>query len=179
MNGTSRPYAMLAEFESSAEVLHAAVKVRDAGHRKWDVYTPFPVHGMDEAMGLKNSIVGYYTFFGGVFGFTAGMLMIFYMNNWDYPIVVGGKPLFSPLFAMPVSYEMTILLAAFGTFFGMWFINRLPRWHHPLLKNKRFALVTHDRFYIAVECDDPRYSESETRKLLEGAGSKHIEIVEE
>jgi hypothetical protein len=179
MSATTRPYGMVAEFENSADVLHAAMKVRDAGFRRWDVHTPFPIHGMDDAMGLANSRVGWFTFCGGVIGITAGMLMIWYMNMWDYPLVVGGKPLFSPLFAFPVSYEMTILLASFGTLFGMLFLNRLPRLYHPLLKNKNFAKATDDRYFIVIETSDPKYSPTETRKLLEAAGSKHIEIVED
>jgi hypothetical protein len=105
------------------------------------------------------------------------MIMIWWMNAFDYPIVVGGKPMFSPYSAFPPSYELTILFGAFGSLFGMLFLNRLPRLHHPLLKNKRFSLVTHDRFFIAIECADPNYSENETRALLQQAGSPHIEVV--
>jgi hypothetical protein len=174
-----KTYGFIAEFETPAEAMHAAEKVRDAGYTSWDVHTPYPVHGMDAAMGLRSSKVGWFTFLGGVTGLSAGMLMIWWMNGFDYRLVVGGKPLFSPLFAFPVSYEMTILLASFGTLFGMLFLNRLPRLHHPLLKNLRFRHVTHDRFYIVVETGDPKFSEVETRKLLEAAGSKHIEAVED
>lgn len=173
------PYGMIAEFRTAADILHAAEKVRDAGYRRWDVYTPFPVHGMDRAMGLRNSKVGWFAFLGGVTGYTTGMLMIWFMNALDYPIVVGGKPMFSPFYAFPPSYELTILFGAFGSLFGMLFLNRLPRLHHPLLKNRRFGLVTHDRFFLVVECADPKYSEAQTRELLEHAGSKHIEVVEE
>lgn len=175
----SQPYGLIAEFETAADVTHAAMMVRDAGFRRWDVHTPFPIHGMDDAMGLRNSKVGWFTFLGGATGFTTGMLMIWWMNKWDYPIIVGGKPLFSPLYAFPVSYELTILLASFGSLFGMLFLNRLPRLYHPLLKNRRFASATHDRFYVVIECGDPKYSPAETRQLLESAGSKHIELVED
>src|SRR3954471_7938431 len=175
----SRPYAIMAEFENPASTLHAAEKVRDQGFRNWDVFSPFPVHGMDHAMGLKNSKVGWFTFIGGVTGYATGMLMIWWMNAVDYPLVIGGKPMFSPHSTFPPSYELTILFGAFGSLFGMLFLNKLPRLHHPLLKNKRFSLVTHDRFFVVVECEDPQYSEVETRKLLEGAGSTHIEVVEE
>jgi hypothetical protein len=176
---SGKPYGIVAEFETTADALHAAEKVRDAGFRRWDVYTPFPVHGMDKAMGLRNSKVGWFAFLGGVTGYTCGMLMIWWMNASDYPLVVGGKPMFSPFGAFPPSYELTILLGAFGSLFGMLFLNRLPRLYHPLLKNQRFALATHDRFFVVIETGDPKYSETETRKLLETAGSKHIEVVEE
>ena len=180
MNGEGQPiYGIIAEFDTPADAMHAAEQVRDSGFRKWDVYTPYPVHGMDKAMGLKNSKVGWFAFLGGVTGYSSGMLMIWFMNAIDYPILIGGKPMFSPFGAFPPSYELTILLGAFGSLFGMLFLNRLPRLHHPLLKHKRFNLVTHDKFFIVIETADPKYSETETRKLLEAAGSKRIEMVED
>lgn len=175
----AKSYAIMAEFETPAAILHAAQKVNDAGFRNWDVFTPFPVHGMDRAMGLKNSKVGWFSFIGGCTGYTTGMLIIWYMNAVNYKIVIGGKPMFSPFSAFPPSYELTILFGAFGALLGMLFLNRLPRLHHPLLKNRRFALATHDRFYVVIETNDARFSEYETRRLLESLGSRHIEWVEE
>jgi hypothetical protein len=176
---TSRPYGLIAEFDTPADAMHAAERVRDAGFSKWDVFTPFPVHGMDKAMGMRPSMVGWFSFLGGVSGYTLGMVMIWWMNAYDYPILIGGKPMFSPFGAFPPSYELTILLGSFGAIFGMLFMNRLPKLHHPLLKHGRFALATHDKFFIVIETADPKYSETETRKLLEGAGSKLIQVVEE
>jgi ActD protein len=176
MTGTVK-YGLLAEFDTTADTLHAAAIVRDAGYRRWDVFTPFPVHGLDEAMGLPNSKVGWFTFFGGLTGFTCGMLMIWYMNAYDYPIVVGGKPLFSPIFSFPVAYELTILLGSFGSLLGMLFLNRLPRLYHPLFRSTRFTQVTHDKFFIVIEAADPKFSDIDTRRLLESAGAKHIEEV--
>jgi hypothetical protein len=175
----AKPYGIVAEFDTPAATLHAAEKVRDAGFKRWDVYTPFPVHGMDAAMGMGNSPVGWFTFIAGATGFFGGLLMIWYMNSLDYGIPIGGKPMFSPIYAFPVAYECTILLGAFGSLGGMLILNRLPRLYHPLLKYGRFSKVTHDKFFVVIECDDPKYAEGETRKLLEGAGSKHIEVVEE
>jgi Protein of unknown function (DUF3341) len=173
------PFAIMAEFETPAAILHAAEKVRETGYRQWDVFTPFPIHGMDRAMGLKNSQVGWFSFIGGCTGYLTGMLMIWFMNAYDYRIVIGGKPMFSPFSAFPPSYELTILFGSFGALLGMLFLNRLPRLHHPLLKNRRFALATHDRFFVVIESTDPKFSENETRRLLESMGSKHIELVEE
>lgn len=177
MAETTVKYGLMAQFDTTADALHAAAMVRDAGYRRWDVFTPFPVHGMDEAMGLPSSRVGWFTFIGGATGFTLGMLMIWWMNAYDYPIVVGGKPLFSPIYSFPVAYELTILLGAFGSLFGMLILNRLPRLYHPLFKTARFALVTHDKFFVVVEATDPRFSDTETRQLLERAGARHIEEV--
>ena len=173
------PFGIIAEFENPADVMHAAEKVRDAGFRHWDVFTPYPIHGLDQAMGLKNSKVGYFSFTGGVLGYTTGMLMIWFLNAVDYPLIVGGKPMFSPFGAFPPSYELTILFGSFGALLGMLFLNKLPRLHHPLLKHRRFALATHDRYFVVIETNEPKYSDVETRKLLEDAGSRHIEMVEE
>jgi len=179
MSANANAYGLLAEFDNTTDVLHAAERVHRAGFRKWDVFTPFPVHGLDKAMGVKNSKVGWFSFLGGVTGYTTGMLMIWWMNAIDYPILIGGKPMFSPFAAFPPSFELTILFGAFGALFGMLFLNRLPRLNHPLLKHRRFAQVTHDKFFVVIETADPKYSETETRKLLESAGSKRIEMVED
>ncbi len=179
MTQASKPYGIIAQFDKPAEAMHAAEKVRDAGFSKWDVFTPFPVHGMDKAMGMKSSKVGWFSFLGGVTGYTTGMVMIWWMNAYDYPILIGGKPMFSPFGAFPPSYELTILLGSFGAIFGMLFLNRLPRLHHPLLKHRQFAQATHDKFFIVIETADPKYSDTETRKLLESSGSKLIQMVEE
>jgi hypothetical protein len=180
MDSNAAPiYGLIAEFDTAAGIMHAAEAVRDAGYRRWDVFTPFPVHGMDRAMGLKNSKVGWFAFLGGVTGYACGMLMIWWMNAYNYPILVGGKPLFSPYGAFPPSYELTILFGSFGAVFGMLFLNRLPRLHHPLLKHKRFGLVTHDRFFLVVETTDPKYTSGNTRNLLEGLHPLSIEEVRE
>ncbi len=172
-------YGLIAEFDTAAGIMHAAEKVRDAGYRRWDAFTPFPVHGMDRAMGLKNSKVGWFSFLGGVTGYACGMLMIWWMNAYNYPIIVGGKPMFSPYGAFPPSYELTILFGSFGAVLGMLFLNRLPRLHHPLLKHKRFALVTHDRFFLVIETTDPKFSSSDTRNLLQSLHPVTLEEVKE
>ncbi|HOW67061.1 MAG TPA: DUF3341 domain-containing protein [Candidatus Paceibacterota bacterium] len=179
MSAPAAIYGVLAEFQTPAAVKTAAEQFRDAGYTHWDVFTPCPIHGMDDAMGLRPSRVGWFAFLGGCAGFTCGMLMIWFMNAFDFPIPVGGKPLFSPLFALPISYELTILFGAFGSIIGMLLLNRLPRWHHPLLKHPRFRQATHDRFFIVVETRDPRYADPLTRRILESSGSTHIELVEE
>lgn len=179
MNSESKIHGIMAEFETAADIKHAAAVVRDAGYRNWDVYTPFPIHGLDDAMGLRKSPVGWFTFIGGVTGFTTGMCMIWFMNAFDYPLIIGGKPLFSPVYAFPVSYELTILFGAFGSILGMLLLNRLPRWHHPLLKTERFKRATHDRFFIVIESADPKFSHTDTQQLLDQAGGKNIESVED
>lgn len=159
--------------------MHAAEKVRDAGFRNWDVYSPLPVHGMDDAMGLPRSKVPYFTLLGGVTGFLSGMLMAWYMGSFDYPLIVGGKPFFSPIFPFPVAYETTILLAAFGTIGGMFIMNLLPRHNHPIMNYSGFERITDDRLCIAIENCDPKFERDQTRSFLEEIGGIEITAVYE
>ena len=140
-------------------LMHAAEKVRDAGFRKWDVFTPFPVHGMDKAMGIKNSKVGWFSFIGGVHRLHQRHVDDLVDERGGLSRSSSAANRCSARFgAFPPSYELTILLGSFGALLGMLFLNRLPRLHHPLLKNRRFALATHDRFFLVIETSDPKYS---------------------
>ena len=172
-------YGMSAEFDSAAAVLQAAEKVRDAGYRRWDVFSPFPVHGLDKVMGLGNSKVGWFAFLFGGGTFIGTMLMIWYMNDFDYPIVIGGKPMFSPPMSVVPSYILLVLMAGLGTFIGMIALNELPRHHHPLFAKKRFELVSRDKFFLVIGSNDPKFSDTATRKLLEDIGGGRIDMVED
>ena len=171
-------YGLIATFETAADVYHAAEQVRDAGYKNWDVIAPCPVHGMDKAMGLKRSIVPRISLVGGIIGFTTGMLMIWWTNAIDYPLTVGGKPLFSPMYAFPVSYELTILFTAFATIIGMFLVNGLPMHYHPVLKSPKIKRALDDQFLIVIETRDPRFNLANTRALLEKAGGKEISELE-
>ena len=129
-------------------------------------------------MGLRRSRVQRFTLLGGIAGFTTGMLMIWFMNEFDYPLIVGGKPLFSPMFAFPVSYELTILLAAFGTLGGMFYFNRLPMHYHPVMKAATWPRAMQDRFFIVIEAADPQFDARRTRDFLAAIGGKEIAALE-
>jgi Alternative complex III, ActD subunit len=171
-------FGYIARFDSPSAVMHAAEQVRDAGFTKWDVITPFPIHGLDAAMGIKRSRVPRFSLAGGVTGFTCGMLGIWAMNAWNYPLVVGGKPYFSPMFAFPVSYELTILLTAFATIIGMFLVNRLPMHYHPVLKFDHVHRATDDAFFVVLEAMDPRFTQEGARRLLQAAGATEISDLE-
>src|SRR3954465_15869383 len=171
-------YGLIATFNTASEVYHAAQKVRDAGYRNWDCITPCPVHGLDSAMGLKRSIVPRISLAGGITGFTTGMTMIWWTGQWDYPLIVGGKPFFSPMFAFPVSYELTILFTAFAPIIGMFIVNGLPMHYHPVLKYDQIRRGMDDTFFIVIEARDPRFNLANTRALLEQAGGKDIKELE-
>lgn len=176
---STKTYGLIAEFETPAAILAAAEKVRDAGYHRWDVFTPFPIHGLDKVMGLKNSLVGWFALAFGGGAFVATMGLIWYCNAFDYPLIVGGKPMFSPPMSFVPSYIMMILGGAVGAFVGMIALNQLPRWHHPLFGKKRFELVSRDKFFLVIGSNDPKFSETETRKLLEQSGGVQIELVED
>ena len=179
MDANGKFFGLAAEFDSPAAILRAAEKVRDAGYHRWDAFTPFPIHGMDKAMGLTNSLVGWFALVFGGGAFVGCMAMIWYMNDYDYPVLVGGKPMFSAAAAFVPSYILLVLAAAIGAFVGMIAMNELPRLHHPLLKKRRFALATRDKFFLVIGASDPKFSKTGTRKLLEEAGGAHIELVED
>jgi len=174
----AQSYGLIATFDRTPDLYHAAEKVRDAGYRYWDCITPFPVHGLDKAMGLKRSIVPRISLCGGLTGFTTGMSMIWWTGAVDYPLIVGGKPYFSPMFAFPVSYELTILFAAFATIIGMFVVNGLPMHYHPVLKYDQIRRGMDDQFFIVIEARDPRFNFANTKALLEQAGGKNISELE-
>lgn len=171
-------YGVMAEFKTVLGVCNAAKKIRDKGYHNWDVLTPFPIHGLDEAMGLKRSKVPFFTFIGGLSGLLLGLLIVWYMNAFDYPLIVGGKPFFSPVFPVPIYYELTILLGAFGTFFGMFITNRLPKHYHPVFNHKKFSKITDDRFWIVIEKKEPKFDMKKTRGFLEKLGGFNITPLE-
>lgn len=171
-------YGLMAEFDSPAAILGAAEKVRVAGYRRWDVFTPFPIHGLDKVAGFKNSLVGWFALLFGGGAFVATLGLIWFSNAFDYPLIVGGKPMFSPPMSFVPSYIMMVLGAAVGAFVGMLALNGLPRLHHPLLQKARFALASRDKFFLVIGANDPKFSETETRRLLESLGGTHIELVE-
>jgi hypothetical protein len=171
------PALLLAEFDSSGACLHAAEKLRDAGYTQFDTHSPFPIHGMDAAMGLKDSKLGLLVFPMGLTGTCLAFLMMWWMNGVDYAIIVGGKPPYSLPSQVPIMFEVTILLSAFAAVFGMFHLNRLPRHHHPIFNSERFKSFSDDKFFVSVESTDPKWSVDRTKKLLESAHAKHIELV--
>ncbi len=174
-----RPALLLAQFDTTADVLHAAEKVRDAGYTQWDTHSPFPIHGMDKAMGLKDSFLGLLVFVGGLTGVTTAVVMIWWMNGVDYPIIIGGKPPFSLPSSVPIMFELMVLFSALTTVFGMFGINKLPRHHHPIFESDRFRAATNDKFFISVEADDPKFDPERTRAFLNELHPVGIELLEE
>lgn len=182
-------YGMMAEFETPYDVLHAAEKVREAGYRWWDCHTPFPVHGLDKAMGISPTILPIIVFGGGLTGAILGLVLQIFTNSTNFTIwaavwvtgydfLISGKPYLSIPAFIPVTFELTILLAASAAVFGMLLLNGLPRWYHPVFKSERFARATDDRFFIVIEARDPKFSRSRTEQFLSSLNPSHIETLE-
>lgn len=174
---TLKTYAIIGQFDTTSDLIHGAEKVRDAGFRHWDVHTPFPVHGMDKAMGLRRSPVGYIAGISGFIGGAFALWLQWYTSAVDYPVVIAGKPFFSYQAFVPVTFGLTILFAAIGAVVGMLMLNRLPQPFHGLFYSERFSKFSDDGLFISIESTDPKFNETELQRLLQNAGAMHIELV--
>jgi hypothetical protein len=172
-------YGLLAEFESAEQLLRAAERVRDAGYRRWDCYSPYPVHGLDRAMGLRDTRLPWVVLVAAVSGTTTAILLQWWTNAVDYPLLISGKPLFSLPANIPIAFELTVLFSALAAFVSLFLFNRLPQFYHPTFRSRRFKRVTTDRFFLTIEAADPSFDERRTAELLREAGSVHIETLEE
>ncbi|HEY3806271.1 MAG TPA: quinol:electron acceptor oxidoreductase subunit ActD [Kofleriaceae bacterium] len=170
-------YGILAQYDTPGELVEAARKVKDAGYSEFDCYSPFPVHGIDPAMGIKRTILPLVIFCGGFAGASGGLLLQWYCNAYQWGWNISGKPVWSIPANIPVAYECGILIAVLTSFFGVWAFNKLPQVWHPLFRSDRFARVTDDGFFIGIEAADKRFDAEKTKALLEGAGAIAIENV--
>lgn len=167
MSGPPPVYGYLAEFDSADGLLAAAKATRAEGYAKVEAYSPFPVHGVSEALGFHEAKVPWIIFIAGVTGALAGIGLQWYTASVDYPMNVGGRPNFAWPQFIPVTFECTVLFAAFGAVVGMLALNGLPRPNHPIFNGKRFEYASQDRFFLCIESDDPKFDETETRRFLE------------
>ena len=170
---------MGAEFPNAGALFGAAEEMRDFGFKRWDVFSPFPIHGMDAAMGLGKSVVSYIVLFCGLMGTSTALLVELGSALYLYPLTVQGKPVTIytiPAF-FPVIFELTVLFSAFGAVLGMLAMNLLPRWNHPLFNWDRFARATDDGFFIVVEAGDARFHEKDTHDFLAKIGGQNITLV--
>ena len=172
-------FGYVAEFESASDLYHAAEKVRDAGFRRWDVHTPYPVHGIDHAMGLGKSWLSAVVLIGGASGTMLALFLQFFTQVSLYPTVVQDKPvnLFTIPAFFPVTFELTILLSAFAVVGGLFTFIMLPRWNHPLFNSPLFTKCTDDGFILVIEARDPKFKRDKTKEFLGEIGAGEIEEV--
>lgn len=171
-------FAMVGYVGSTGELYSACEALRDAGYKDFDAHTPFPVHGLEHAMGIPPSRLPWIVLAAAITGFASALVMQIWMTVTDYPLVIGGKPFLTLPSYVPITFELTVLFSAFGAFFGMWGLNKLPRLFHPVMQHPSFARFSDDRFFVSVEATDPQYDAVKTRELLQGLGFKELEEVQ-
>jgi hypothetical protein len=176
--GDDKVYAVMGEFSDPHELVHAGRKIREMGYTKLDAMTPFPVHGIDEAIGIPYSKLGWIVICIGLCGTLTAELLIWWCGAINYPLVIGGKPLFDFSFTIPIAFELTVLFSAFASFLGMWAMNGLPRFYHPSLNYKNAHRATDDRFLLVIEADDPKFDPQQSAEHLRSVGAEEVEVVE-
>ncbi len=177
-NNEKKVHGIVAEYSSVDTLLDACHRVRDAGYTKIDAFTPFAVHGIDKALGIKPTVLPWIVLACGLTGLTTGLVMQIWMNAINYPYIISGKPFVLSLPAfMPVVFELTVLLSCFGAFFGMWALNGLPKFSNPMFTDPRFDRVTDDRFFLYIDAKDERFEAAGVEKLLGDTGTQYIQSV--
>jgi hypothetical protein len=167
-------YGMVAEFTGPDPLVEAATRAFAVGYRKVDAYTPFPVHGLAEAIGRRGIRIPLIVLAGGIIGGLFGFLLQTYGAVYDYPLNIGGRPYFSWPSFIPITFELTILGAVFAAVFGMLALNGLPQPHHPIFNTPNFEMASRSHFFLCIEATDPRYDNQETRKFLESLGPQSV-----
>jgi len=170
-------FGACAEFTSPAELYHACEGVRDAGYTRWDAHTPFPIHGLDRAMGLKPSLLPWVVLILALGGGATGMALQGWVSTQAYPLVISGKPFFSWPAFIPVTFELSVLGGAVGAVFGMFALNQLPTLHHPLFSSASFERASDDGSFLSIESWDPKFDPDRTVDLLRRLGAKEVELV--
>lgn len=177
--GRPRPYGLMAEFERPDDLVNAARRAREAGYKRMDAYTPFPIHGLSEALGLKPTKLPFVVLAGGLLGCATGLGMQWFSSVVHYPLNVGGRPLASWPSFIPITFELTVLFAALFAVLGMLGLNGLPMPYHPVFNAPRFAFASRDRFFLCVEARDEKFDVEKTRAFLSGLSAKEVVEVEE
>ena len=170
-------YGVLAEFRNPKELVDAAETVKESGYNDFDTYAPFPIHGMEKAMGLKESPLGWIVLAGGLAGFIGALTLMIWVMGYEYPLNISGKPYINLPIYVPITFELTVLLSAFAATFGMFALNKLPKLHNPLFEVERFEKASDDGFFICVESTDSMFAEESVKKLFTDSGATHIETV--
>lgn len=178
-SGEKEMYGVLAEYTDPGALMHAAEGVHKAGYRKFDAHSPFPIHGMDKAMGLGNSKVGYFCLLGGIAGLSLGIWLQWWTGEIDYPINISGKPFFAFEPSIPVMFELTVLFSAYAAVIGMLLLNGLPRPYNPLFYSEEFARATDDAFFIFVAAEDDKFDLEKTGAKLKELGALRLEVIKD
>jgi hypothetical protein len=176
---TPRLYGLMAEFETPDSLVVATRRAHQEGYRRLDAYSPFPIEELQEALGIHHTRVPLLTLMGGIIGGLSGYGLQYWVSVVAYPLNVGGRPFHSWPAFIPVTFEMTVLFAAFAAVFGMLVLNELPRPYHPVFNAPRFVMATRDRFFLCIEAGDAKFDQGATRRFLESFDAREVTDVEE
>ena len=171
-------YGLMAEFDSPTAIVAATRRAYEAGYRKMDAYTPFPIEELSEAIGFRHSALPLVVLIGGIVGCLGGYALQYWVSAIAYPVNIGGRPLHSWPAFIPVTFETTVLAAALSAVLGMLALNGLPMPYHPVFNVKSFAFATRDRFFLCIEATDPRFDREGTHRFLESLGPREVCDVE-
>jgi phage shock protein PspC (stress-responsive transcriptional regulator) len=169
----------MAEFKSSDELLHATTAAYTEGYRRMDAYSPLPVEGLADALGFRHTSVPLIVLVAGFVGCVGGFFLQYWISAISYPVNVGGRPYNSWPSFVPVTFELTILVAALAALLGMLILNGLPMPYHPVFNVARFAQATKDRFFLCIEAADPKFDRDGTTHFLESLGPSRVCVVEQ
>jgi hypothetical protein len=173
----SHIYGVIGEFEKPEHLVHAAAKIREAGYRYFEAYSPFPVEGLPEAMGMRRNLVPLITLLGGLAGGLGGFGFQYWAAVISYPQNIGGRPLNSWPAFIPVTFELTILCASLCAVLGMLALNGLPQPHHPIFNAHRFSHASADRFFVCIQARDKKFHLADVTRLLQGLNAHHVSEV--
>lgn len=179
MNPNREIHGMLAMFETHEDLLNAARRAYARGYRKMDAYSPFPIEGLARALGRKYTAVPFLVLFGGATGCLGGYIMQWFAMAVDYPLNVGGRPFHSWPQYIPITFELTVLIAALTGFFCVIILNRFPQPYHPVFNVPEFSRATQDRFFLCIEAGDPKFHTDEVENFLQGLGPEAVWEVRE
>lgn len=172
---------VLGNFTDVNALVKAAEELRQSGYTEFDCYTPYPVHGLDAAMGVKRTILPYITFTAGTIGLMTALFLQSTMiwTGGEYVLNIGGKPMFALQFSIPIDFELTVLFSALSTVFGLFHLCKLPTWFHPFQNDKGFQKATDDLFVVGVMATDPKFNEEQVKALLSKVGAADVRVVTE
>jgi hypothetical protein len=176
--GEDKVYGVIGAFSEPDELVRAGREIRQMGYTRLDAMSPFPVHGIDDAIGVPPSKLGWIVIWFSAMGAATALLLIWYVGAINYRLVIGGKPMFDFSYTIPITFELTILFSAFASFLGLWAINGLPRLYHPSMNYSQAHRASDDQFLLVIEADDPKFNALQCVEHLRRVGAADVEVVE-
>jgi hypothetical protein len=178
MSAGMKPSGIIAEFGGPGALLAAAKRVHEAGYSDFDCHSPFPIHGMDQAMGLRRSALGWVVGLSALVGVISAILLQWWTSSVDYKFLISGKPYFSFQAYVPITFGIGVLLSALAAVFGMFHFNRLPRLNHPVFSSEHFKKMSTDGFFVSIEATDAKFDAKDTAAFLQAIGATYVELLE-